>query len=250
MIEAVFLHTPEDRKEADACAAAWPGAGAVCAAVGAGAFTFGDSMLACGVWAGRAKNARSLAAALSPVRRRAILYALKPLPKELADLSLLVIPATADSGADLAALHKVYADMQIGVYPSAPPPPRKKKVRQPREKRLPPPSATRTASAEIDPAEEAERARRRRGFAGFAIGAVVGFAIFFGLAAPQIGAWLNRRDAPRPIVVAPRTISAPAQQGGVIAPPVAPPAAPFVQQPEAAPAPAAPLEGLDAGATR
>ncbi len=262
MIEAVFLHAPGDRTEASACAAQWPGGGAACVDTGAGALTFGESLLACGVWAGAGTDLTGLCASLTSARRRAVILALQPLPPELANLGAAVVETSGDLAADVARLHAMAGDIRNGVFPMPAAPPvaaRERKPRPVRDREEGPAPPVRASAAAFDPIADARRTRGGRGMAGFAVGAVVGLALFFGFAAPRLGAWLNRRETPPPIVIAPHEAAvAPAHQelppiepiddSAIAAPAAAPtasaPAPSAANGPAPAPQPADPLRGV------
>lgn len=244
MIEAVFLHAPGDADLARRLVAHWPLGRAVAVDAAKGVAATGGDLLLCGLWTGAEFG--FVEEALMTAPRRAVILEIAPAPPEVQRLGLLVIDAREDA-AVVSRLAGIAEELRRGIYPtpSAPPAeaPRKRRARVKRERVAEAAPVRRSTSGVIDPEEEEQRRRRRRGAFGFAIGAGLGVAVFFGAAAPYIGTWLNRRDAPPPIVVAPRTAAAAPAIG--VAPP--PPPIEVTPSPDAAP-PAlpeeAPLRGL------
>lgn len=224
MIEAVFLHAPDDAQTARMLVSLWPGARAIAVDPSTGPVTTGRDILMIGVWTGRGDFA-AVRAALMSAPRRAVVLALDPAPAEIARLGVWIIGSSGEHDADVAALAQTADNLRRGIYPlpeAAPAPARARK--QPPAKRERAPAPRPRASGLADPQQEEQRRRRRRSAVGFAFGAALGLALFFGFAAPQLGAWLNRRDAPPPIVVAPREAAAAPAVQDLAPPPPEPPA--------------------------
>lgn len=233
MIEAVILHAPGDSGAARRLVAHWPLGRAVVVDAATGVAATGGELLLCGLWSGA--DFEPVAEALMMAPRRSVIIAAAPAPAELQRLGLLIVEGGGEPAELVAKLARMAEELRRGIYPapSAPPAeaPRKRRTRVKRE-RVAEAAPRRVATAAIDPAEEEQRRRRRRSAFGFAIGAGLGVAVFFGFAAPYLGGWLNRHDAPPPIVVGPRPAAAaeplpiaPAAPAPVeVAPPAAEPA--------------------------
>lgn len=236
MIQAIILHAPEDAALAAALVGHWPEGQAAAVSLGDKQPRFGEHLLVCVLWSGaNAAFAQDVARAISRLRGRAIVYAAAAPPPAIADLGTLIVPMTADQAADAATLADLARDLRNGVLPM-PSVSMTGRVRRPARA---PRDAPQAAPKSFDPDADIAQRRARQRTIGYVVGAAVGAAVFFGFAAPRIGAWLSRDRPPPAIVIAPHVAAAAAP-----APQVAP--APAVAPPVAAPPAndAPPLRGL------